>query len=124
MLYYKDFSKWLDSNLDQLPSDAIAVKLNLYEGPNKTYDIQLIGTDKFDKEDEDWACDEIFSTGEDVFLIPRTDDIDDWEDGLSFVSKIIERYLQDGKKANILKNLQAVGVGFIDGDIELLYHAK
>ncbi|MCT8975293.1 hypothetical protein N4T77_01645 [Clostridium sp. CX1] len=124
MLYYEDFSKWVDSNLQQLPSDVIAVNFNLYEGSNQTYDIQLIGTDTFDEEDEDWVCEEIFTTGEDVFLIPRTDDIENWEDGLSFITKMIEKYLQDGKLANVLQELQGVGVGFVDGDIEILHQAK
>lgn len=124
MLYYEEFSKWLESNLKQLPSEVVAVNFNLYEGSNQTYDIQLIGTDKFDETDEEWVCEEIFTTGEDVFLITRTDDIEDWEDGLSFITKMIEEYLQNGKYTNILQKLQAVGVGFVDGDIELLYHTK
>jgi hypothetical protein len=124
MLYYEDFSKWLDSNLEKLPSDVVAVNFNLYEGSNQTYDIQLIGTDKFDEADEDWVCEEIFTTGEDVFFIPRTEDIEDWEDGLSFITKMIEEYLENGKYADVLHGLQAVGVGFVDGDIELLYHTK
>lgn len=124
MLYYKDFSKWLDSNLEQLPSGVIAVNFNLYEGSNQTYDIQLIGTDKFDEDDDDWACEEIFSTGENIFFIPRTEDIEDWEDGLSFIIKMVKRYLENGKYANMLKQSQAVGVGFVDGDIETLHQAK
>ncbi|WP_052085909.1 hypothetical protein [Clostridium sp. HMP27] len=124
MLYYEDFSKWLNSNLEQLPSDIVAVNFNLYEGSNQTYDIQLIGTDTFDEEDEDWACEEIFTTGEDIFLMPRTDDIEDWEDGLDFITKIVRKYLEDGKYANMLKGLQAVGIGFVDGEIEILHQAK
>lgn len=124
MLYYEDFSKWLNSNLEQLPSDIVAVNFNLYEGSNQTYDIQLIGTDTFDEEDEDWACEEIFTTGEDIFLMPRTDDIEDQEDGLDFITKIVRKYLEDGKYANMLKGLQAVGIGFVDGEIEILHQAK
>lgn len=124
MLYYEDFSKWLDNNLKQLPSDVVAVNFNLYEGLNQTYDIQLIGSDKFDEEDDDWACEEIFSTGEDLFCIPITETIEHWLDGLSFIRKMIENYLKNGKYANVLKQLQAVGVGFVDGDIELLYKGE
>lgn len=120
MLYYEDFSKWLNSNLEQLPSDIVAVNFS----SNQTYDIQLIGTDTFDEEDEDWACEEIFTTGEDIFLMPRTDDIEDWEDGLDFITKIVRKYLEDGKYANMLKGLQAVGIGFVDGEIEILHQAK
>lgn len=124
MLYYEDFSKWLDGKLEQLPSDVVAANFNLYEGADQTYDIQLIGTDTFDNENEDWACEEIFTTGENVFLLPRTHNISDWEDGLSFIIKMIEKYLENGRYANVLHGLQAVGVGFVDGDIELLHQAK
>jgi hypothetical protein len=124
MLYYEDFSKWLDYNLEQFSTDIIAVNFNLYEGSNQTYDIQLIGTNTFDEEDEDWACEEVFTTGEDVFLIPRTNDIEDWKKGLAFITKIVQKYLEDGKYANILQGLQAVGIGFVDGDIEILHQAK
>lgn len=124
MLYYEDFSKWLEGNLEQLPSDVVAVNFNLYEGADQTYDIQLIGIDTFNEKDEDWACEEIFTTGENVFLLPKTNSIKNWEDGLSFIRKMVEKYLENGKYANILKGLQAVGIGFVDGDIELLYKAQ
>lgn len=124
MLYYEEFSKWLEGNLEQLPSDVVAVNFNLYEGADQTYDIQLIGTDAFDEEDEEWACEEIFTTGENIFLLPRTNDIENWEEGLSFIIKMVAKYLDNGKYANILKGLQAVGIGFVDGDIELLYQAE
>lgn len=124
MLYYEDFSKWLEGNLEQLPSDTVAVNFNLYEGADQTYDIQLIGTDTFDEENEDWVCEEIFTTGEDIFLLPRTNDIENWEEGLSIIIKMVEKYLENGKYANMLKGLQAVGIGFVDGDIKLLYQAE
>lgn len=124
MLYYQNFFKWLDNYLEQLPSDVVAVNFNLYEGSNQTYDIQLIGTDKFYETDDDWACEEIFTTGEDIFFIQRTEDIEYWEDGLSFITKMIKKYFENGKYVYVLQGLQAVGVGFVDGDIELLYNAK
>lgn len=124
MIYYDDFSKWLDSNLEQLPAEVVAVNFNLYKGSNQTYDIQLIGSDKFDETDDEWACNEIFTTGEDIFIIQRTEDIEDFGDGLAFIIKMIEKYLKNEKCTNILKRLKVVGVGFVDGDIELVYRAK
>lgn len=123
MLYHEDFSKWLEGSLEKLPTEVVAVNFNLYEGVDQTYNIELIGTETFNEADEDWACDEIFTTGGNMFYLPRTNDIEDWEDGLSFITKMIERYLENGKAANMLKNLQAVGIGFVDGDIELLHKA-
>jgi len=120
-LYFNEFSEWLNKYLEKLPSDVVAVNFNLYEGVNKTYDIQLIGTDEFDEDDEDWACSDFFSTEEDIYLIPRTKDISNWQDGLNFITKIIEKYLDEGKYSDKLKQLKAVGVGFVDGDINILY---
>lgn len=124
MQYYEDFSKWLEKYLQQLPSEIIAVNFNLYEGSNQTYDIQLIGSDEFDETDEDGVCGEIFTTGEDIFFILRNKDVVDWVDGLSLIIKMVEEYLSSGRCAYILKRLQAVGVGFVDGDIEIVYQAK
>lgn len=50
-LYFNEFSEWLNKYLEKLPSDVVAVNFNIYEGVNKTYDIQLIGTDEFDEDD-------------------------------------------------------------------------
>ena len=33
---------------------------------------------------------------------------------------LVKKYLECGKHANKLKALQGVGVGFVDGDLELL----
>jgi len=119
-----DFFAWLDSNIEQLPTEVVAVNFNLYEGVNQTYDIQLIGTDIFDEADYDWACEEIFTTGENVFRITRTNDIEDWKDGLSFIIEMINKYFENGIHANVLKQLRAVGVGFVDGDIEILHQSE
>lgn len=37
---------------------------------------------------------------------------------------MVRKYLEDGKYANMLKGLQAVGIGFVDGEIEILHQAK
>lgn len=120
-MYNEDFAEWLDNCLKELPSETVAINFNLYESSDKTYDIQLIATNSFDEDDEDWACEEIFSTEESLFLIPITKDIENWEDGLLLISNIIKNYLNNGKHATMLKELEAIGLGFVDGDIELLY---
>lgn len=125
MKYYENFSKWLDKYLvHDLPSDSVAVNFNLYEGADNAYHVQFIASDEFDEEDQDWACSEIFSTGEDIFRIPRTRDINKWEDGLVFIRKIVAEYLDKGKYAEKLKKFKAVGIGFVDGDINILYMKK
>jgi len=119
---YDYFSKWVDKHLcNDLPDSVIAINFNLYEGSENTYDIQIVGCDRFDEDDEDWACDEVFTTGEDVFFIKRTDDIAEWKQGLSAMTALVNRYLSDGKYADKLKSYTAVGIGFVDGDSYVLY---
>ena len=121
---YKLFSNWLDKVLEkELPEGIVAFNFNLYEGAEETYDIQLIGSDEFDEDDEDWVCTDYFTTGENICYVSRTSDIEDWEEGLKYITKLIEKYLSEGRNANILKDVNAVGIGFVDGDINIIYRA-
>ncbi|MCL2071806.1 MAG: hypothetical protein FWH07_06195 [Oscillospiraceae bacterium] len=118
MEIYLKFSDWVDKHLSNgLPSEIVAVNFNLSEGNDSVYYIQLVGCDRFDAEDEDWACDEVFSTEEDYFLVPKTDIIIQQEQGLQFMKSLVERYLVDGKYSGRLKNYVAVSVGFVDGNL-------
>lgn len=118
---FKLFCDWLDHVLEQnLPKNIKAFNFNLYEGEG-TYDIQLIGSDEFDEDDTDWACTDYFTTGEDICYIQRTKDIKDWEKGLNYITGLAKRYLDKEKNAYILKNANAVGIGFVDGDIDIIY---
>ena len=120
----KKFYDWLDDNLKEIPLDAVAVNFNLYEGENNTYDVELIGSDIFTEEDDDWVCEEIYSTEENLFTIPIHNYISDWKDGLSYIKEMIEDYMKIGTYSDDLKQLQAVGIGFVDGDIELIHLNK
>ncbi len=121
---YVLFSNWLDRIMEQeLPKGIIAYNFNLYEGSNGTYDIQLVGTDEYDEDDEDWACTDYFTSGEDICYIKRTNDIKKWEDGLCYIKKMVERYLTEGIHAHALKETTVIGIGFVDGDIDIIYRA-
>ena len=41
-----------------------------------------------------------------------------------YIKKMIEDYMKIGEYSNNLRQLQAVGIGFVDGDIELIYLNK
>ena len=119
---FKLFSNWLNKTLEQkLPNGIIAFNFNLYEGAKETYDIQLIGSNEFDEDDSDWVCTDYFTTGEDICYIPRTEDIKPWEKGLDYITSMVNKYLDEGKNANILKGVSAIGIGFVDGDIDIIY---
>ncbi len=119
MILYSDFEKWLDSIFtSKLDSTIIALNFNIYETPN-SYDIELIGSDEFDEEDEDWACNTVFSSNT-MFEI-ENNTFSNWESALEFISGLIKEYLNNGNNSNYIKSFKGIGVGFIDGDIYILY---
>ncbi|MFC2297569.1 hypothetical protein [Prevotella nigrescens] len=118
---YQKIEKWIDKVLQQdFPDDVVAVMFNLYEDGDALYSMEVVGTESFDEEDEDWACDELtdFETRENPLVLKSKSD---WEEMLSTVSGCLKRYLSEGKHADKLKGCTAVATGFVDGDIEILY---
>ena len=116
-----EFNAWADRLLTQaMSSSVVAYNFNLYEHATQ-FAIQLVGTRSFDMKDQDWACDEIFSSGEDLFSLPHAVVGDRWEKGLEAAKSLVESYLHHGSKAEVLKASSGVGVGFVDGDIEFAH---
>ena len=69
MTQYETFETWLNKYLIlDISPEIKAVNFNLYESSceEDEFDIQLIGANKYDHDDPDWACAAIFSTGEDL----------------------------------------------------------
>ena len=60
-LLYDTIEKWLDDILQQsIPDDVLALNFNLYDDGDYSWSIELVGTDSFDIDDDDWRCDEVF----------------------------------------------------------------
>ena len=116
---YNEFEAWLDAALEaDLPEDIAAFNFNLYEDGEYLWSIELIGASRFDAEDPDWACDEVFTNREEpLFWGAQTD----WESVLETMTQCVEKYLIEGKYADMLKSYDAVGIGFVDGDITIVY---
>lgn len=119
MQQYKLFENWLNKHLiSEISPEVIAMNFNLYEASRgeDAFDIQLIGAPEYNPNNPDWACNVIFSTGEDLCPLKA----DDWEDCLQIVIEYIKRYLIDGRYTCKIKNLLAITVGFVDGDLEVV----
>ena len=116
-----DFTSWVDRIMvEYIAMPAVAYNFNLYDHEEE-FAIQLIGAKGFDIADDDWACDEVFSSGEDLFILPHSVVGRDWRKGLREAKTLIESYLERGKEAGRLKASRGVGVGFVGGDLELVY---
>lgn len=124
---YEEFSHWLDSLLENndMPENTVAFNFNLYEESEEdsVCGIQLIAADRFDPENgDDWACCEAWSSEEDIFCVSTADEDDRlWQGAQKLITEMISEYLENGKYGNILTAATAVGVGFVDGDIDIIY---
>ena len=109
-----------DYTSSALPENTKAFNFNLYEDGDNWWSIELVATDRFDVLDQDWACDEIadFGTRDNPF---GWEEEARWGDIQEEINTALKKYLEDGEFADILKSYEAVGCGFIDGNIYILH---
>lgn len=112
-------NKWIDSVLEiPLPEEVIAIAFNLYEDGENQWFVEMVGTDSFDSDDSDWACDEVFNTRNNLHSWTQEAT---WEVILQEVIDNIKKYIETGNYSEKLKSYQGIGVGFVDGDITIVY---
>ncbi|MBR6402524.1 MAG: hypothetical protein IKS48_03995 [Eubacterium sp.] len=121
MFKYDDFSAWADSVFkNEFPDDTVAICFNLYqESEQDTYSVQIVGARVFDE--EDWACDETFSSENNLYIWKEKGG---WEKALKAAKKNVEKYVNEGANSETLKAYDGVGIGFVDGDIEIIYRRE
>ena len=126
---YSEFADWLDNLLENndMPENTQAFNFNLYEESEDEYiyGVQIIASDRFNADDGDWACYEIWSSEEDIFCVSTSDEDDKgWQQFLKFMTEIVCDYLENGKHKDILFNSKGIGIGFVDGEIDIIYKAE
>ena len=115
----KDMENWIDSIFaNSLPEEIIAIAFNLYEEGDNQWSVEMVGSGSFDAENPDWACDEVFYTRDNLQSWMQNAV---WEEILQEVTDKIKKYLETGKYAEQIKSYAGVGVGFVDGDITIVY---
>ncbi len=118
----KNVSNWINAILKDkvVPMEIVAFCFNLYEESDGIWSMELVGTTRFDLEDEDWACDEVTDFGSRDNLYNWEMECE-WEEALEYMVNELQQYLSSGKYAELLKSKSGLGVGFVDGNIEILY---
>lgn len=124
---YEEFAHWLDDILENndMPEETKAFCFNLYEESDEDhiYGAQLIAAGEYDPEDKEgeWACDEVWSCEENIFTVETSDEDDTgWAHAQDLIKEMVEEYLKNGKYADILSSAEAVAIGFVDGDLEII----
>jgi len=118
----KSVVDWIDNALDGkvIPDSIVAFCFNLYEEDDDSWAMELVGTERFDPEDEDWACDEVTDFGTREHLYNWEMECE-WDEALDHMVNELKLYLTSGKYAELLKSKNGVGVGFVDGNIEIIF---
>ena len=123
MSFSEEFNSWIDAALaSEVPKTVVAYSFNLFElGPQEAkYGIELIGSDEFDTDNSDWACNEVWEA--DQIFIPRAFANGEWEECLDDVRGLLTNILsKSSATATKLKEARAVAIGFVDGDLELIW---
>ena len=113
------FFNWLDEVLSKkLPSNIKAINFNLYEDNDNKWSIELVGTSTFDENNSDWACNEIYTTRENPYALVKESN---WKEVETLFTSFLNNYLSTGKYSNILKEYCGIGIGFVDGDLSIIY---
>ena len=112
------FNNWLDITLSQkIPSAVLAFSFNLSE----PWSVEIVGTDRFDESDPDWACNEIFRPEMESFEIRGFPEGIEWGQVLDFVRKALVNYLnRPSAGSSILRHSKGIGLGFVDGNLEIV----
>jgi hypothetical protein len=125
MSFSEEFNSWIDAAFaSEVPKTLVAYSFNLFElGPQEAkYGIELIGADEFDTDNSDWACNEVWEADPSSMLIPRTFANGTWEECLDDVRALLTNILsKSSATATKLKEAIAVAIGFVDGDLELIW---
>jgi len=116
-----EFFAWVDAALGRsIPTETVAFHFNLYEGAASVH-VQLMGTDSFEGGEQYWPGRETFTTGEDIFEVPFESAGAAWPQWLESLKIVVLAYIDSGNRSALLRSSQEVGIGFVDGDMYVLW---
>ncbi len=119
---YDEMANWIDSlDLANIPDEVASFCFNLYDNCDNTHwSMDLIGAERYNPDDSNWACDEVcdFGSRHPEFKWMREAK---WDTVLEEVVSALQTYLAQGKYADTLKSKKVVAAGFDDGDLEILH---
>lgn len=114
-LTYEMLSEWVDKTLDEATREGVvAYCFNVYDDGNDRWSVELVGAGSFDKNDSDWACDEVCVNRDNPLMWKCGES---WDAVLAQVRDVVLRYLNEGKYSQLLRQSKGVAVGFVDGDL-------
>lgn len=124
MVFDDDFKAWLTSSTSAgVPASVRAFSFNLYElqKDGSAFGVELIGSSDFDTEGSDWACDEVWAATPRMLAIPVAFSSHSWEACLEAMKRMVIAAVDENNTCKVLKTREGIAVGFVDGDLELVW---
>jgi hypothetical protein len=117
------FEEWLE-NINQTETVDNSIKgfnFGLIETTHG-FEMYLIGSKIFDKDDEDWAINVDFKPKHKYFQYGKEFSTNkDWQDILKISEKLILNYVNSNKfKTSIFANAKGITTGFDDGNLNII----
>ena len=116
-----DLRKWFYEQAESgMKEGVIALNFNLYEEEEDgVYTAQLVGCARYDELNDDWACEEVFSSGEELYEFTA----DEWESAQEDFNEAVQEEILSEELPEFLSAIQVITAGFIDGELEVLWKA-
>jgi hypothetical protein len=117
----ESFYNWL-GQLDKsetIPNSIVALNFGIFE-TTENYTIYLIGSEKYDVEDDDWATEVGYEPKDKYLLLPDSKEYD-WQEIQSKVENFLIEFIGSEKYRNsIFSNVENITIGFDDGELKKL----
>ncbi|MBQ8498098.1 MAG: hypothetical protein IJ489_11690 [Clostridia bacterium] len=111
------FEKWLTPYLNK-GKGYIAYNFNLYEFEGEdAYGAELVAANSYDRDDDDWACDTVYSSGDDLFEFES----ENWQTALIEFLTWVAAFIADNGIAPFGDKVEFITAGFIDGNLHVIY---
>jgi hypothetical protein len=128
MNFQHGFTEWLSCTLrTPVPGAVRAFSFNLFEPApvvGVKFGVELVGSAAFDSKNTDWACDEVWFAQPRSLNIPLSFSGNTWEGCLLKMKGLLQSVLEEQNEiSKILKTRQAIALGFVDGDLEVVWRA-
>ena len=99
----EEFISWIDQQLNEnIPNEIIAFNINIYESP---FNIEIVGSNEFDLEDEDWACNEDWTPENRHVSVSNSLFGNSWESAQENITSMTKQYLKTNSENRLNSEL-------------------
>lgn len=117
------FTEWLEdiNQIEKVDNSIIGFNFGLFETTNG-FEMYLIGSKTFDKDDEDWAINVDFEPKQKYFLFGKEFSANkDWQDIQKLSEELILNYVNsENFKTSIFAYAKGITTGFDDGNLSII----